>query len=236
MSASPTESTTTVQVSSSSSTSANPAASSCGQIGEFDISFDDLPAQSVSPNQTAGSPPIFNPFDHFFWEAGWTYGPPPAQPYAPHNGNQLAIYNITLSNQQPGSSNAGTIVKGGFSAGPRSSLDQYWFNATSAWVGCQNNLTSPLGVCDFVAEAYVWNNDTQVEQLIITQHFKLPLCQTEHCDLQLITFSDKFEGLCTMSFYANIDGQIRNFYVDDMEMGWWNNTCDAGLMRISSRK
>jgi hypothetical protein len=88
-----------------------------------------------------------------------------------------------------------------------------------------------------VATAYQWNNDTQSEIVVATQHFSIPPCPNfQGCQLTEITFNYLFYKLTTLSFYANVQGLISIFWLDSLSMNWYNNTCEAGLARISSRK
>jgi hypothetical protein len=46
-------------------------------------------------------------------------------------------------------------------------------------------------------------------------------------------FGPEFEGLSAISFYAVIGGVTVDFYMDTLQMGWFDNTCDAGRARSS---
>lgn len=143
----------------------------------------------------------------------------------------------TLNNTVIGSPNAGTIPPSSLGAGPRNYDSHYWFTARSVWVGCDNGATNLSQICDFVATAYQWNNATQQEMVVATQHFRIPPCPNfNKCQLTKITFNYLFYKLTTLSFYANVEGKVSQFWVDSLDMNWYDNTCDAGLARISSRK
>jgi len=231
--------------------SAVPSAT-CGEVGPFEINvgsfrlalpsltnvqFDNLPAYSTDNNDTADFPPIFNPFDHLFWGDGWTYVPPPIEPFPPQSGSQLAEFIPSPASNDTGSPDAGLIPSSSFGAGPRNYDSQYWFNATSVYVGCDNGATDPDIMCDFVATGYQWDPETREERVVVTQHFPQPPCPNfKNCTLRQIFFNDEFTALTTLSFYANVRGMIKIFFMDTIELGWYNNTCAAGLARSSSRK
>lgn len=202
--------------------------------------FDELPVFSPpDPATTTNSPEIFNPYDHFYWADGWSYVPPPRDPFPPHDGTRLGIYIPSQSNPSPGSGspNAGLISDGGFGAGPRNSDNNYWFNAESAYVGCDNGAKDTSLTCDFVATGYKYDAATGNEIVVATQHFPQPPCPGfQNCKLNQIYFSSKFQGLSSLSFYAVLLGQPRIFFVDTLALGWYNNTCEAGLKRVGSRK
>ena len=37
-----------------------------------------------------------------------------------------------------------------------------------------------------------------------------------------------------MSFYANVQGVIKSFYMDSLQLEWYDNNCTAGLERVGS--
>ncbi|KIY02573.1 uncharacterized protein Z520_01038 [Fonsecaea multimorphosa CBS 102226] len=226
---------TSTDLASSSQASATPSA--CGQTGPFQIGFDDLPVYSTTDNNTADFPPIFNPYEHFFWGDGWAYVPPPNEPFPPQSGNRLAQFIPSLNNTVDGSTDAGTIPPSSFGAGPRNYDDNYWFSASSAYVGCDNGSRNLSSICDFVATAYQWDNVTQSEVVVATQHFRIPPCPDFiKCQLTEIDFNYLFYKMSTLSFYANVQGQLSQFWIDSIDLNWYNNTCAAGLAREQSRK
>jgi hypothetical protein len=56
------------------------------------------------------------------------------------------------------------------------------------------------------------------------------------CHLQQIIFPETYTALTTLEFSATVSGEVRSFYMDSLAMDWYNNGCDAGLLRASSRK
>ncbi|OAP58937.1 hypothetical protein AYL99_06234 [Fonsecaea erecta] len=229
----------TIQTSTNWASTPPPAAtpSACGQTGPFQIGFDDLPVFSTTDNNTADFPPIFNPYEHFFWGNGWTYVPPPTEPFPPQSGNRLAQFIPSLNNTVDGSPDAGSIPPSSFGAGPRNYDNNYWFSASSAYVGCDNGSRNLSQICDFVATAYQWDNITQTEVVVATQHFRIPPCPDfTKCQLTEIDFNYLFYKMSTLSFYANVQGQVSQFWIDSIDMNWYNNTCAAGLARLQSRK
>ena len=89
--------------------------------------------------------------------------------------------------------------------------------------------------CDFVATAYQWDPVNYVEKVVATEHFPQPPCPDfKNCTLKQIIFDSRFTMLSSLSFYANVQGQLRIFWIDTIELNWWNNTCAAGLARISA--
>lgn len=199
--------------------------------------FDSLPAFSPSDNATADFPPIFNPYDHLDWSNGWSYGPPPTEPYPPQNGTHLAEYvpSLATNSSESGSPDAGDVPDGAIGAGHHNNDDAWWFNAYSAYIGCDNGATDPSITCDFVATGYKYDATTNQDVVVVTEHYPQPPCPNfVNCELNQIYFSKQYQGLSALSFYATVQGKQKIFFVDTMAMGWWNNTCAAGLKRISS--
>ena len=198
--------------------------------------FDDLPAYSPPNNDTADFPPIFDPYEHLYWADGWSYVPPPTEPYQPQNGSHLAEY-VPSSATDNGSPDAGDVPYGAFGAGPHNYENAYWFNAHSAYVGCDNGATDPSISCDFVATYYRYNAESKGDEVVYTQHFPQSPCPNfQNCELQQIFFDTQWNTkLSALSFYANVQGREVIFWIDTIAMSWWNNTCAAGLERISNR-
>jgi hypothetical protein len=177
-------------------------------------------------------PPIQNPYDYFEWSNGWGYVPPPNEPFPPQSGDRLAVWDPTVNNDTVlGSKNAADIPPGGIEA-LKNSSNHYWFTANSAYVGCDNQ--DPSQVCDFVATAYQWDDNSQSNQVVATQHFHIPACPGfVQCELTQVNFNYLFYKLSMVQFYAALAGKFSKFYMDSIDMNWYNNTCEAGLARIS---
>lgn len=232
-------------VSMSSRASGAPEASaSCGQVGQFIITFDNLPRYSTkNPNDT-DSPPIFDPYDHFYWSSGYGYGPPPNTPYTPNDGDRLAMYFPAEAVEFPTASTEGRDLPGSFGAGLRAFNNIFWFDAKSVFVGCNGTATGTP--CNIVATGYRWiastaaNSSANVghEELVFTQEYSTPpLCASIPCPLTRISFDPiKFSGLSSINIAASRGGAETGFFFDSFEAVWTNSSCAAGLERISSRK
>jgi hypothetical protein len=165
--------------------------------------------------------------------------PPPNEPYPPQNGTHLGEYVpfLATNSSASGSPDAGDVPGGAIGAGPRNYDSAYWFNIASAYIGCDNGATDPSVTCDFVATGYKYEAATGTDEVVITEHFQQPPCPNfVDCALLQIFFNEQFQGLRAVSFYAVVQGQQKIFFVDTLEMGWWNNTCAAGLERASGRR
>ncbi|KLJ08504.1 hypothetical protein EMPG_16047 [Blastomyces silverae] len=206
----------------------------CGESGEFTMDFDDLPRFSPSINDTAPFPPIFNPYNHLFFSDGWSYGPPPTEPYPPTSNPHIGIYIPEKSEDNRGSPYAGLLAGGEFGAGPRRSLDTFWFDAYSANFGCDNG--SANTTCAVAVSAVRYSAQTKTEESAGTRRFVIPPCPGyRNCTLSPLDFGDSFRGISGLKFSASVQDKPVIFFVDDIKMNWYNNTCAAGLERLRSR-
>ncbi|OJD21291.1 hypothetical protein ACJ73_07369 [Blastomyces percursus] len=206
----------------------------CGESGEFTMDFDKLPRFSPSNNDTAAFPPIFNPYNHLFFSDGWSYGPPPTEPYPPTSNPHIGIYIPEKRKDNRGSPYAGLLDGGEFGAGPRSSLDTFWFDAYSANFGCDNGSTNTT--CAVTVSAVRYSAQTKIEETAGTRSFAIPPCPGyRNCMLSPLDFGDSFRGISGLKFSASVQDKPVIFFVDDIKMNWYNNTCAAGLERLRSR-
>ncbi|KAL8649465.1 MAG: hypothetical protein Q9226_005568 [Calogaya cf. arnoldii] len=201
--------------------------STCGaDTGRFTIDFDDLPHFSADAGNT-DIPPIFNPYRKLYFNGGYGYVPPPDDPFAPISPPQLAVYNYPTDPSTSLSPNAGLELRGELGAGPRFHESAYWIDAYTAWIGCANGGSTD---CRVNLIGYDALNST-----IATQTILQPPCPgLVNCRLAQITFSDQFRDLAGLQILAVVDEVPVTFYMDDLSLGWSNNTCSAQLERSSS--
>lgn len=148
----------------------------------------------------------------------------------------MAVCNSTKNNTLRGSPDAGDVPPGGFgNTGVRAHTDLFWFNAISAYVGCDH---AGLGVNDACwLNAWAWKWDGVREYVAEKNAYRVaPCAESLNCPLQEIHFPESWTGLITMNFTATVGSRVRNFYMDSLNLGWVNNTCEAGLKRISVKK
>ncbi|PGH12375.1 hypothetical protein AJ79_04323 [Helicocarpus griseus UAMH5409] len=206
----------------------------CGESGEFTIDFDGLPGFATGANSSS-FPPIFNPYYHFFFSDGWSYGPPPAVPYPSISKPYIGIYVPSKHKENRGSPYAGLLDGGQFGAGPRSGLDTFWFDTYSAYFGCDNG--SPNTPCEITVSAVKYSTTTKKEEPAGMRSFTLPSCPDyKNCALSKLDFGDSFRAISGLQFSATVAGEPVIWFVDDIEMNWYNNTCAAGLERLRHRR
>lgn len=212
--------------STSSSTAVAAPTSSCGSASaEFIIDFDDLPAFSAGPGDT-DIPPIFNPYHKLFFQQYFGYVPPPSDPFPPISPPQLAIYRADDSGAIS-SPDAVLELPGEIGSGPRASDSTYWIDAYSAYLGCTN--PGPES-CSIMVKGYQnWSVPS-----VITQGFTQPPCPgMKNCSLALVEFADGFRNLTGLQIVATVGITPVDWYMDNLSLGWSNNTCAAQLERSS---
>lgn len=139
-----------------------------------------------------------------------------------------------LTNETGPSNNphAGGQRAGEIGAGNRASNSAFWFNAYGAYLGCDNEGPDE---CVMQISGYTWQKDGEEELLAYQQNVTLPPCPDyKDCKLTPITFAGSMKGLSGIRFQAFVNGDQRMWYIDDLALGWYNNTCSAGLLRVRS--
>ncbi|KAI4262456.1 MAG: hypothetical protein L6R42_002374 [Xanthoria sp. 1 TBL-2021] len=211
--------------------------STCGaDTGRFTIDFDDLPHFSADAGNT-DIPPIFNPYRKLYFNGGFGYVPPPGKycpnilcnndPFAPISPPQLAVYNYHTDSSTSQSLDAGLELRGELGAGPRVHEKAYWIDVYSAWIGCANG--GPAD-CRIDLIGYDALNSPIATQTL----WQRPCPGLVNCKLAQITFSNQFRDLAGLQILAYVNETPVTFYMDDLSLGWSNNTCAAQFERSSS--
>ncbi|KAL1886134.1 hypothetical protein Plec18167_000063 [Paecilomyces lecythidis] len=191
----------------------------CGETADFQINFDRLP----TPPTPDLFPPIFNPYDHFFFTSGWSYGISFGG-YSPASPPYLAVHQQSPS--------LGTYGDAAFSVGPRLADDRFWFNASSLFFGCRG---PELAYCEVTVSAFKYSPQATAEYKAYEHHYFIPACsKTSDCPLPRLDLNSKFKGLTGMAFSATVANISVAWVIDDIQLGWYNNTCAAGEVRAHS--
>lgn len=199
------------------------------------LDFDNLPNFTPSDqNQTdiSQAPPIPNPYHHFTFNEGYVYAPDPKVPFEPVSEPHLAVF-FTNGTGMRASQSDHAIEDGEFADGPYESSSAFWFDAFSAWMGCDHNGADP---CTLVMSAYTYSAKDKDEVLAFTQNATIPGCPGfKDCKLQKVEFPSTFRGLSGLQIQAFAGGEEKTFFMDDVAMRWTDNSCAAGLTRQRAR-
>lgn len=160
----------------------------------------------------------------------------------------MAVWMTIYNDTDTGSPNAGAqgqtaLMPGEIGAGPRAFSDVFWFNAYGAYFGCLVDSGNP---CHLVVNGYTWDEDSRIEVPYSGMRHDIPICPDyRNCSMTYVSFDEgDFEGLSGIQFQMYQDEhpelpsklEWRDFVMDSLSLGWYNNTCEAGLTRISQRK
>ncbi|KAI9723635.1 MAG: hypothetical protein M1812_000935 [Candelaria pacifica] len=218
-------------------TSAAATPSSCGEYGNFTLDFEDLPDYSAG-NNTTDYPPIFSPYHHLFFSDGFGYAPPPSDPYVPTSPPHLAIFVPSpaavqdVANGPPDAPGAGY---GSISAGPRASESAYWFDYLGGYWGCQD--AGPED-CTLHFHSWKWqvhDNEAMEAESSSISH-RIPACLDQNCSLSYFGEGTEslMRNLTSLRISAEVGGVPKNFFVDNLQLRWSDNSCEAGRERQSS--
>ncbi|KAL3419728.1 hypothetical protein PVAG01_08226 [Phlyctema vagabunda] len=212
---------------SSSAASASPTA--CGEIGDFVLNFDDIPPLVVSNNtdpHDVQPAPVFNPYHQFDFSEGFTVVPPPTALFVPESGKLLLEFIPSLN----GTGFRGLGSSGGISDGDHGLTGCFDFNFYGASLGCDSRGSD----CDFTFSGYRLANENLVE--VASHHDVIPACKTaSQCELSPIQVDNTFQNLDSIRINVTVAGVPKVWWMDDLKLGWFNNTCEMGLCRQNTR-
>lgn len=173
-----------------------------------------------------------NPYHHLFYANGYTNVPDKWEPFPAISQPNVAMFLPLTGRLLPSTPFAGTLLPGELGAGPRASVDAYWFNAYSGYFGCALNGITP---CTLRISGYRYDAVLKEEVLVAEQNETIDACWGYiNCGLKQVTFNDGFVALSGIQFNAftknlNIP-QVH--MMDELALEWYNNTCSAGILRI----
>lgn len=132
-----------------------------------------------------------------------------------------------------GSPDVGDDILGEFGAGPRARNSAYWVDAYGASMGCDNRGPEDC-IVTFSGFAYLKATDEEVIQ--VSASTTIPPCpELRDCPLLPVQLGDNFTGLSGLRIVARVGDKPVIWFMDDVQLGWSNNTCVAGLERLRHR-
>ncbi|KAF2152664.1 hypothetical protein K461DRAFT_226209, partial [Myriangium duriaei CBS 260.36] len=171
------------------------------------------------------------PYHHFTFAQGFVYAPLPPVPFRPISPPHMAVF-ITNSS---GAANVGLVRPGEIGDGPLLARQQaFWFNAYGVYIGC-NNFEQPG--CLYEISGYVYDATIRAEVLAYQRNIFVSGCPIYHgCPLTRVEFGHTLTGLTGFQIRAFHEGYQRIWYMDDLSLGWYDNSCAAGRLRAVSRR
>ncbi|KAH9861508.1 hypothetical protein J1614_011255 [Plenodomus biglobosus] len=209
----------------------DPEPTLCGESGNFTLTFDDTVVGN-DDNLLLVANGMKNPYHHLFYANGFTYVPDKWEPFPAISQPNVAMFLPLTGRLFPNMPFAGTLLPGEIGAGPRASVNAYWFNAYSAYFGCALNGLTP---CTLRISGYRYDTVLKEEVLVVEQNATIAACWGYiNCRLTEVFFNDQFRALSGIQFnaYTYNLGIPQVHMMDDLQMEWYNNTCSAGILRI----
>ena len=195
----------------------------------------------ISPPLTIGNnsvssilpAPVFNPYHQFDFSEGFTVVPPPTDPFLPSSIPMMLefIPSFIIGGDRRGPNTAEESFSGQISDGDQGLTGCFAFNIYCAAFGC-NSTVQP---CDFTFTGVQYDVATGVVTAITSQVISIPACPVlANCSLKSIVLDDTFVDLNAVQIKASAAGASLGWWMDDLELGWFNNSCSTGFCRQSA--
>lgn len=213
---------------------ARAVSNACGETGNFTLDFDDLPSFSTTDPYLplSDAPPLPIPYHHFWFSNNFVYAPLPSEPFAPVSGSHLLVFlpkddvGVAASQEPPAE----------FSVGPKSGNSSFWFDAYSMFLGCDDQGSD---ACVIEITGYTTGNLSSSQAQSSVQVAVLQSCSTlaaTSCKLAQVVLDPPMRALSGISINAYTSGGVASvLYMDNVNLGWTDNSCQAGLQRESTR-
>ncbi|KAF7927981.1 hypothetical protein EAE99_005358 [Botrytis elliptica] len=207
----------------------------CGERGDFVLTFDDVPPSSVSnASDTDVQPePLFNPYHQFLFSDGFTVIPPPKRlPFLPSSKPLLLEFTPNFqansSDRKTGPNTADDSFSGQIRSGDERHTGCFNFNLYGASLGCDS--TGPS--CDFTFTGYKYDEASQKTSQVTQQIIHVPACpKLANCVLTTVDLEPSFRDLTHFVMNATVAGEPKLWWMDDLRLGWSDNSCAMGLCR-----
>jgi hypothetical protein len=179
--------------------------------------------------------PVFSPYHQFVFSNGFTVVPPPKAPYLPSSKPLLTEFipnfNINVTDPQAGPNTKESGYSGDIGNGDHGLTGCFGFNFYGAVLGCDS-----LGPdCVFTFTGFRYDRDT-TETSPVAQHvYSIPACSAlQECILSSVTFTNEFTNLDFIRINVTVASQPKIWWMDDLQLGWYNNSCSVGMCRLNS--
>jgi hypothetical protein len=180
--------------------------------------------------------PFFNPYKKFAFSDGFVVVPPPRVPYLPSSKPLLLEFipnftvNETDENSGPNSKENGW--SGDLGNGDHGVTGCFSYNFYGASFGCDS--TGPG--CLFTFSGFRYDRATKLTNQVATQTISIAACpELADCPLTSITVDNTFQNLDLVRMNASVFGLPKVWWVDDVRLGWFDNSCEKGICRQNTR-
>jgi hypothetical protein len=112
-------------------------------------------------------------------------------------------------------------------------LGCFSFNVYGMSLGCPSTDAD----CDWYFTGLRYNAATQTDDVIVEQFASTTSCPSQtNCPLVPVGLDILFTNLTQIQITGLINGAPMDiWWMDDLELGWTDNSCDAGLCRIGAK-
>ena len=180
--------------------------------------------------------PVFNPYKKFKFSDGFTVVPPPRVPYLPSSKPLLLEFipnftvNTTDNDSGPNSREYGW--SGDIGNADQGLTGYFSFNMYGASLGCD----SRVDACIFTLSGFRYDRTTKANNQVTSQKLVVPACSAlKDCALTTVTLDGTFNNLDAVRMNVTVGGLPKLWWVDDVRLGWYNNTCSVGRCRQNSK-
>ena len=201
--------------------------------GNFTVNFDDIPPLVVPSKEQSSihAAPLFSPYHQFDFSDGFTVGPPPTDAYHPSSPPLLLEFTPFYSGLQVDSPDAEHHFTGQISSGDHASTGCFNFNFFGGSFGC--NSTGPN--CEFTFSGYRYDIVEKQDSVIHTQTSSITACPAQiDCVLVPVFLDEGFKNLTHVRINATVEGEPKSWWIDDLKLGWFDNSCEFGNCRLES--
>jgi len=154
----------------------------------------------------------------------------PKEPFQPVSQPHLAVF---ITNGTGASENVPTgYIRPGEIGAESIAVDAFWFNAYSAHLGCDN--AGPEN-CRMEISGYTYTGFTDDEMLTYQTNVTIPPCPgLQNCQLHHVGFPAVMKGMSGFQIRAFVGEEQRIWFMDNLALGWYNDSCEAALQRAKS--
>ncbi|KAH6668686.1 hypothetical protein F5X68DRAFT_52880, partial [Plectosphaerella plurivora] len=190
------------------------------EVGNQVLDFDEL---SVGP--------LYNPYHRFWFSRGFVVAPPPTVPYVPTSGGKLLEFVPPVIVD---GTTTTTLDASQFGVGIDAATDCFRFNFHGANLGC--DATGEGQFCEFTFTGYRFNATLNAEEQVMSQLAWVPSCpDLVDCPLTPLIV-EGFNDISSVLVTVRVDGQAASWWADDVRVGWFDNSCEAGRCRAGTQR